>query len=270
MLNWVSHWQEVFTRRYTFMLASSIWSHPPVSPRLGAGEVHVWRVNLREHRLRLPTLTDFLSADEHVAAARFHFAPDRERYILARGLLREILGGYLAVAPENIQFSYGLQGKPTLAAPVDGGWLCFNLSHAHDLTLYAFCRDHEVGIDIEHIRSDIEYEQIARHAFSTYEVATLLALPLHERAAAFFRCWTIKEAYIKGLGGGLSIPLDQFDCAFTLDMPAAIVATRPDATQASRWTVARLDPAPDYTAALALDGPIAELHCWQVDSESYS
>ena len=146
----------------------------------------------------------------------------------------------------------------------------FNLSHAHDLTLYAFCRDQDVGIDIERIRSDIAYEQIANYVFSPYEIATLFALPLHERTEAFFRGWSIKEAYIKGLGGGLSIPLDQFDTAISPGTPAAILATRPDPTEAGRWTVARLDAGSGYAAALALRGSITKLACWQVESDPYA
>jgi 4'-phosphopantetheinyl transferase len=249
------------------MLTPSIWSRPPASLQLGVGEVHVWRAYLPAYFPRLAALADLLSADEHMRAARFHFAHDRERYILARGLLREIVHWYLAVAPEHLRFSYGLHGKPALATPADGGWVHFNLSHAYDLTLYAFCRGQELGVDIERIRTDIEYEQIARHVFSPSEIATLFALPPLERTEAFFRGWTIKEAYIKGLGAGLSLPLDQFDSALTPGTPAAILATRPDASEASRWTVARLDPGPEYAAALAVCGPISKLSCWRVEPE---
>lgn len=245
------------------------WSSPPTLPQLGAGEVHVWLAYLPAHLPRLAALTSLLSTDEHLAGARFHFASDRERYILSRGLLREILHKYLAVAPERLQFSYGPQGKPSLAASAGSGRVRFNLSHAHDLTLYAICSDQNLGIDIERIRPDIEYEQIARHVFSPYEIATLFALPLSERVGAFFRCWTMKEAYIKGHGGGLSMPLDQFDCAITPGTPPAILATRPDATQASRWTIAQLDPGEGYAAALAIEGLIAKVTYWQVDSEHF-
>jgi len=249
------------------MYTPSIWNRPPASPQLGIQEVHVWRAYLPAHLPRLTTLANHLSADERMVAARFHFAPDRERYTLSRGLLRELLHWYLDVAPERLRFSYGPQGKPTLATPADGDWMRFNLSHAHDITLYAFCRNQELGIDIERIRPDIEYEQTARHVFSPYEIETLFALPLYERTEAFFRCWTIKEAYVKGHGGGLSIPLNQFDCALTPGTPAAILATRPDATQASRWTISQLDPGQDYTGALAVEGSIAKLTCWKVGSE---
>jgi 4'-phosphopantetheinyl transferase len=245
----------------------SIWNRPPASLQLGAGEVHVWRACLMEHLPRVAALGNLLSADEHVAAARFRFASDRERYVLARGLLREILHRYLAVVPDQLQFSYGPHGKPALAVPTAGGGLRFNLSHAHEVALYAVSRDQEVGIDVERLRSDIEYEQIARHVFSPREVTALHALPPPLRVEAFFRCWTIKEAYVKGHGGGLSIPLDQFDVEFTPGAPPALLATRPDVSEASHWTIALLDLQPGYTAALAVAGPLVRLTCWQVEAE---
>lgn len=247
-----------------------IWGHPPATLSPGPRDVHVWRAYLPDHVARLGMLASLLSSDEQATAARFRFASDRERYTISRGLLRVILSRYLAVAPDHLEFSYGTQGKPALAPPAGAGWLRFNLSHARDLTLYAVCRDREVGIDVEYMRSDIEHEQIARYAFSPYECATLSALPPHERVEAFFRCWTTKESYVKAHGGGLSIPLDQFDVALSPDSPPAILATRPDANQASRWTVVRVDPGPEYAAALTVDGSVENVSCWQIESASAS
>jgi 4'-phosphopantetheinyl transferase len=207
-------------------------------------------------------LAEFLSFDEQARAARYRFARDQEHFILARGLLREILYRYLAIQPGQIRFSYGPYGKPALAGVQSD--LRFNVAHAADVALYAFTRGHELGVDVEHaghLRSQIEYEQIARSFFSPSEVATLLALPATTRRAAFYRCWTIKEAYIKGLGGGLSIPLDHFDVALTPGTPAAILATRPDPTQADRWAITLLDPGPGYTGALAVEDRMARLTC---------
>jgi 4'-phosphopantetheinyl transferase len=248
---------------------SSKWSHPPTSLHLDAHEVHAWRASLPSDLSPdapdVAALGSLLSEDERARAARFRFVRDRVRFILARGLLRAILSRYLAVPAAELVFSYGAHGKPALAAPA-GGVLHFNVSHTQDLALYALCGDQEVGVDVECVRTEIDVEAIARHFFSTHEVATLLALPTHLRAQAFYRCWTIKEAYVKGHGGGLSLPLDQFDVALTPGTPAAILATRPDATQARRWTITLLDPGSGYAAALALNGPMTRLRCWQARS----
>jgi 4'-phosphopantetheinyl transferase len=212
-------------------------------------------------------LGDLLSADERVAAARFRFASDHERYVVARGLLREILHRYLAVIPEQLQFSYGPHGKPAIAASATGGWLRFNLSHSHEVALYAVSRGHEVGIDVERLRSDDEYEQIARYAFSPREATALHGLPPPLRAEAFFRGWTIKEAYVKARGEGLSTALDQVEVTFALGAPPAILAPCQDAKQAGHWTIALLDPQPGYVAALVVEGTLVGLRCWQVEAE---
>lgn len=243
------------------MSVRSPWNQPPAALGLTAGEVHVWRADLPVHRTRLAALGRLLSDDEQARAARFRFARDRDRYVLARSLLRAILGRYLAIPPEQIRFAYGANGKPAIASPEDAG-LRFNVSHSHDLALYAVCRALEVGVDVERIRLDIDCEQLARDIFSPNEVDVLLSLPASSRVAAFFRGWTLKEAYLKAHGGGLSLPLEGFDVALTPGTPAALLATRPDATEAAGWTLATLDPGPGYAAALAVEAPLAAIHCW--------
>jgi 4'-phosphopantetheinyl transferase len=259
------------------MLKSFRWSSAPALPQLDTHTVHVWRAFLPEHLPRLAALTHHLSADEHTAATRFRFTADRERYILTHGLLREILQRYTGSPAEQLTFTYGDHGKPALAASTAstastaptastaGTTVRFNLSHAHEMALYAISCDQELGIDIERIRTDIDYEQIARYCFSPSELATLFALTPRERAAAFFQCWTMKEAYIKGHGDGLSMPLHQFDTAFAPGTSPAILATRPDATQARLWTAVRVDPGAGYVAALVVNGPITNLSCWRVE-----
>jgi 4'-phosphopantetheinyl transferase len=120
-----------------------------------------------------------------------------------------------------------------------------------------------VGIDIERIRSDLEVGEIADRFFSRREVAMLQTLPTEEQRQAFFRCWTRKEAYIKARGEGLSLPLDEFDVSLAPGEPAAILGTRPDSSEASRWSLQELAPAPGYVAALAVEGHGWRLACWQ-------
>jgi 4'-phosphopantetheinyl transferase len=238
-----------------------VWNQPPAALQLAAGEVHVWRADLSELASRLAALGDLLSDDERARAGRFRFARDHDRFVVTRGLLRELLHRYLDVPPARLLFRYGSHGKPALAPPLGGG-LRFNVSHSHDLALFAFCREHDLGVDVEHIRADIECDQLARHFFSPLEVAALLALPAGARVEAFFRCWTLKEAYLKAHGEGLSVPLDQFDVAFAPGTPPALLATRSDPADAARWTLATLDPGACYAAALAVERPITSIQCW--------
>jgi 4'-phosphopantetheinyl transferase len=159
---------------------------------------------------RLRELFARLDAAERARAERFVFEQHRRRFTAARGLLRETLAEELGLDPGGLRFEYAARGKPSLAAG-QGAGLRFNLSHSEDRLLIAIGRELELGVDIERVRDDIEHDAIARRFFSEAERAALLAQPVASRAAAFFVIWTRKEAYIKLLGGGLSIPLATFE-----------------------------------------------------------
>jgi 4'-phosphopantetheinyl transferase len=204
-----------------------------------------------------------LAADEQARAERFYFERDREHFIAARGVLRTILGCYLNRVPECLSFCYSSHGKPALAGEPGGDAICFNVSHSHGVALYAVTRGREVGIDLERIRFDVAVAEIAERFFSRREVAMLRALPTEVQHQAFFRCWTRKEAYIKARGEGLSLPLDQFDVSLAPGEPAAVLGTQRDPSEASRWSLQELTPAPDYVAALAVEGHGWHLTCWQ-------
>ncbi len=218
---------------------------------LGPGQVHVFRCDLDLADLALERLETLLSEDELARADRFALPKVRRRFVAGRGLLRTLLGRYLAAGPATIAFSYGPQGKPALAGPQPGPELRFNLSHSAHMLICAVTRSGELGIDVERVRPAVEAQAIARRFFSARETAALLALPPASRPTAFFACWTRKEAYIKAKGGGLTIPLDSFDVSLAPGEPAALLrAAEPDETR--RWVLQELAPAPGFVAALAV------------------
>lgn len=245
--------------------AEDAWEVPPESPALTADEVHVWRARLDPEPSAVALLAATLSADERARAARFRFDRDRVSYVVARGVLREILGHYLHVAPAELRFVYSPHGKPSLDAAPRASTLRFNVSHSHGFALYAFASGREVGVDVEYMRPDFAGEEIAERFFSRGEVNTLRGLPRGERLAAFFRCWTRKEAYIKARGEGLSHPLELFDVSLTPGEPAALLATRPDPLEATRWSLEELSCAPGYAASLAVEGAAPRLELWRWD-----
>lgn len=242
---------------------SDAWGQPPESLTLCADEVHVWRDRLDAAPSSLASYADTLSTDERARAARFHFEKDRRSYVISRGVLRALLGRYLNVAPAELRFAYSPHGKPSLDGPA--GTPRFNVSHTHGLALYAFANGREVGIDVEQVRPDFAGEEIAERFFSRSEVEALKALATEARLAAFFRCWTRKEAYIKARGEGLSHPLELFDVSLAPGDPAALLATRPDPLEASRWSLAELPCDPGYAASLAIQGAPPHLKLWRWD-----
>lgn len=125
----------------------------------------------------------------------------------------------------------------------------------------------ELGIDIERIRKDFPYQQIAESFFSPFENAVLRSLPEHQQLRAFFTCWTRKEAYIKAVGKGLSIPLNQFDVSLAPGEPAALLNVEGNPEEASKWSLIELFPSSDMVAAVAVAGDCWKLHCWEWTGE---
>lgn len=239
---------------------SGDWQPPPRNLVAAKHEVHVWRVALNDSRAA--SLRPKLSPDECARADRFHFARDRHRFIVARGSLRTILGAYLKKDPDQLGFSYSRYGKPALADETGGNYLNFNLSHANELALIAVTRERGIGVDIEFIRPQFASEEIAERFFSDNEVAALRALPRAVQSQAFFNCWTRKEAYIKAIGEGMSMPLNQFHVSLEPGSAAALLGNLRDAQEVSRWSLQELTPGPGYVAAVAVEGNDWQLRCW--------
>jgi len=229
-------------------------SFPPKLPFavLGRSDIHAWRLNLRSCALQAHDLIPLLSQDELDRMARFHFEPDRQDFAVARGTLRTLLGLYLGAAPQDLRFSYSKHGKPFLALPYSETGLRFNLSHTRGSMLFAVCRDHQIGVDIEKLRADFNVEEIALKFFSASERCALMSLPQAGRPAAFFHCWTRKEALVKARGDGLSFPLGLFDVSMLAVDRDVTLVTRPDPTEAQQWRILNLSVPAGYAAAVAV------------------
>ena len=243
------------------MSKCTTWAQAPASLSLQSGEVHVWRVALEQPEQVVQRFRSTLEPEELYRADRFHFEKDRRGFVVSRGFLRAVLGRYLSANPEALRFSYGHYGKPALDGDHKQSALRFNMSHSRSVALVAVIETRELGVDVEYIRADFASEEIARRFFSPREVAAFNALPVEQRVAAFFRCWTRKEAYIKAIGRGLSQPLDGFDVTLGPTEPAALL--RADDDNASRWSLSDIDTGADYAAALVIEGQIPNIVCWQ-------
>lgn len=238
------------------------WAMPADINGLSFNEVHLWRVHFIQPEAAIRSCRALLAVDERTRADRFHFEKDRNRFTIARAMLRNVLGRYLKISPEQVGFTYGPQEKPDLKPELNPRNFRFNLSHSGEYALLAVTPGLEVGVDIELFRPDFGTQEIADRFFSPREAQILLALPAEQRVEAFFKCWTRKEAYVKALGGGLSIPLDSFDVAFAPGTTPALlrVAGRPEET--ARWKLYNLDAAPNYAAALLVEGEEHQLKFW--------
>ncbi len=215
------------------------------APPLVSGEVHIWFARGGDPA-RFEALLD---AEERARADRFVFAEHRMRFVVAHGLLRSLLAAYRNAAPGALRFDEGPYGKPSLAG---GAGPRFSLSHSEDGIAVALARDADVGVDIERMRAMKDRDDLVGRFFSDGEKDAYFALPLARREQAFFRLWTRKEAFVKGIGLGFSRPLGSF--TVNAEVPARI-----DAAEAAPWCLHHLSPGDGFVGALAVGAASSSL-----------
>ena len=216
---------------------------------LPPGELHLWRLSLELPAAAQAAAEAMLAPEEQQRAARFHFAADALAFTAARGQLRQVLGAYQDCAPAALTFAANEYGKPHLSAPLVP--LHFNLAHSGTWALVSLSAAEPVGVDVEAIRPLTDRAAIARRFFAPGEAQRLAALPEPEQEAAFFRCWTRKEAYIKARGLGLTLPLDAFEVTLDPGQPR-LLWVQGAAAEPAAWQMAEPTMPAGYAAAIAV------------------
>ncbi|MDX1513926.1 MAG: 4'-phosphopantetheinyl transferase superfamily protein, partial [Gammaproteobacteria bacterium] len=172
------------------------------------------------------------------------------------------------VLPETLEFVRGPKGKPYLGGAAAATGIQFNMTHTSDIALVAVAREREVGIDVERIREDLQWEKLARRYFSPMEYERFLGLPAADRLRAFFVCWTRKEAVLKAIGTGLGGGLGSFDVSVDPDSTPRLLANRWNGRFHGNWAMENLEPGNGYVGTLVTEGADAAiLRLWDVDPE---
>jgi len=215
-------------------------------PPLAAGDEGAGLVvcggSVKDAKPALGRLRPLLSEGELARAARFKFDRDRVAYVVAHGMLRQVLASRMDVEPDALRFSHREDGKPVLDRPCSD--VCFSLSHAGDAIVVAFGNGFEVGVDAEAVSRNVEHERLAERYFSSSEAAVIRGRAPDQQLEAFFSCWTRKEAIMKAAGKGLSIELNSFNV--DIDVHVEVVATHH-----GRWFVRDLALGNGYAGAVA-------------------
>ncbi len=211
-------------------------------------EVHIWRIELDCTPSIVAALWDELSPEEQDRARRLQLLKLRERWVVARGALRRILGKYLRSAPQALKFRIGTYGKPELVRPPES--IFFSLTHTCDLALLAVATSGRVGVDAEYINRDVEFGEMIRSFFAYAEADAIMALPRRQQLRAFFATWTRKEAFIKAVGGGLSMPLHRFVVTVDPGEPARLISV--DWDNPGHWSLVDIAE-PHIAAAVAVE-----------------
>jgi len=233
--------------------AGSNRSSAATDRRLGADTVAVWILPLDAFARPLEEMAAQLDATERARAERFATSDLRRRFVVAHAALRRLLAVELGIAAGEIAYDIGPYGKPMLRLPAGAPDLRFNIAHSGELMACAIALDRELGVDIEWKRPIADFEDIARHYFACEEREALAALVPAQRGAAFYACWSRKEAYIKARGLGLHLPLDSFHVAIAPDARESNVVCRADQSDGKAWSLLSLDVGPSYAGALAVE-----------------
>jgi 4'-phosphopantetheinyl transferase len=220
---------------------------------LAGHEVHVWSGDSPADHAVDPSTWNVLSPHERAAAGRLRDDGDRAVRVLARATLRRLLARYTGTDPERLPFERNRHGKPELVAQPGHPRLRFNVSHSGAKILVAVTTERELGVDVERIQPEFPWGEVACSLLSSVEIATIRGLPPDRRVQTFFDCWVRKEAYLKGLGTGLSVPLGDF--VVPLDPSGgAVHDDRRTSPAEPEWRVHPLDVGHGYAAALAVAG----------------
>jgi 4'-phosphopantetheinyl transferase len=221
---------------------------------LGDAEVHVWHAatDAFADPVLLQGYSALLSAEERARQERFVFERDRHQFLVAHGVLRTLLSRYATITPSQWRFTANRYGRPAIAGPPAAQELQFSLSHTTGLVAIALARDAEVGVDAEDLERRAVDPGVARSYFSPEEVAELESVPPPLRARRFLEYWTLKEAYVKARGLGLSLPLDEFSILLPKEGPPALRLARSSDDDASSWQLAQLAPSPRHLVAVAV------------------
>lgn len=239
---------------------------------LTTNEVHLWFASAAD--FSLPDLAEqhlsWLSEAEQQQFQRYHFDRHRLQMLLSRILMRKVLSQYLDLAPEELEFDSGPHGKPSLVIGLDLQPLHFNLSHSSGQVVLAVTRHEETGIDIEDCRKIRRVEGLARRNFTEAEFANVCSGDAENGLQAFYKIWTLKEAYIKARGFGLILPLQEFEFSFPARNQIAVefLASLEDRSGSWQFWHTRMDAA--FHLALGIKSgakdAISRLVAWRMSA----
>jgi 4'-phosphopantetheinyl transferase len=236
---------------------------------LGPGEIHIWTATpaVLDDPAVAARCAALLTEEEHARNARFRHERNRREDLLSRAMIRSVLSRYRPVEPTAWRFRKNDHGRPELDPPCG---LHFNLTHHPTLVACAVAEELEVGVDVEPLSRGASLCALAPRVFAPTELAALGALPAEAQPERAVALWTLKEAYIKARGLGLSLPLAGF--AFGLDDPAApTISFVPHAIEddSARWWFWTMD-VDGHRIALAAERtrgiPHVHVHGWGLET----
>ena len=219
------------------------------------GEIHLWWIDLKPSAREVASAHRLLDAEEVDRASRFKFDRHRRRFTMRRAQLKRLCAAYLGITPRQVEFALGPKGKPSLAPHLTRSLpqpLELNLSDSEDVAVVGFKVGRELGVDVECVREMRDAVPISKSFFAKAEQEIMASAPDTLRDDTFFRCWTRKEAYIKAVGEGLSLPLDSFTVTMTAREPVKFLQFVGHPGEEKHWSLSHFEPVPKVFVAVAV------------------
>jgi 4'-phosphopantetheinyl transferase len=218
---------------------------PPLAP----SDIHLWRIDLDSPpAASVAQARTLLTPEEILRADRFVRPEHQARFALVRGTLRQVLGHYTGTDPKTIALAENEFGKPSLK---EFPSIKFNVSHTDPVALIGVNLEHEIGVDVESTQPRDAWQKIVKRYFTEDEISQLFALDEAEGLTGFYRLWTLKEAYMKARGRGLSWGLDKFSMRGADGQECGVDWDLNDEAAADKWVLELVDVGSGATGALA-------------------
>jgi len=224
---------------------------------LPENEVHVCHLPLGQVAQRdLERCYDrLLTSEERQRCERFAFERDRRQFLAGRSLLRIVLSQYAAIPPDLWRFRVNDYGKPSIESPATGPDLWFSVTHTSSVAAVAVAVGVQVGVDAECVSRSTDWQTVAENYFAPEEWSYLTSLSAAGQRAGFFQIWTLKEALLKALGKGLSIPLNAFRFEFPAGQPPQVHFSHAMPNRSDEWRFWLFTEPPDQQFAVAVEHP---------------
>lgn len=230
---------------------------------LSNSEVHLLNVSIDTISSEIQSFIDVLSEDEVRRAAVYSLEKDRVQFIIGRGLLRIILGFYVDANPKELRFQYNEYGKPQLSEALLYNYISFNVSHSDNEIIYAISQGRKLGVDIERICLDLEFNEVLKRFFSPKEQWIIKNSPSEKQVNTFYMIWTRKEAYCKAIGTGIVSHFERIDVTAGTG-EANRYKVSGENIEEKYWVISDISIDENYTAAVAVHGNNYRLRCWKI------
>lgn len=238
----------------------------PASPENHKASITIWYCDLAQpfDPTKLAQWESWLDPQETTRMNRFHRHEHRVRFLVSHAMTREVIARQNGGSPACIEFGALAQGKPYISRPAALRRYFFNLTHSHDMAAIAISESSPLGLDLEWLGRKGPEVSLAGRYFTPTEYKDILNHPLHLQHQRLLRYWTLKEAYIKAEGWGLSAGLDSFEFTLSETEPPQLHICKPEATPRHNWQFQQFTMKNSHLVAIA--GVAPQGQPLQVDS----